>query len=147
MNQHWLLSFVRLFLAITGTADIGETIRYSANPSEPTQLGRSTLTVISVLIGDGVIVSPRLLPEKSYERLQIHRLWLIHNRNWLSVTIPIISWLGELSRVSAFRQDFIPDDIAPSLRPYCRSALSRSSVNFLVSAKGRITTNWVLTVM
>jgi hypothetical protein len=71
MNQHWLLGFVRLFLAITGTADIGETIRYFGNPSEPTQLGKSTLTMISVLIGDGVIVSPRLLLEKSYERLQI----------------------------------------------------------------------------
>ncbi|KAJ7875590.1 hypothetical protein B0H14DRAFT_2568736 [Mycena olivaceomarginata] len=109
MNQHWILSFVRLFLATTGTADIGETIRYSANPSEPTQLGRSTLTVISVLIGDRVIGSS----------------------------------VGFLLSVKTSSLTISP----PACGLTVAALFSRSSVNFLVSAKGRITTNWVLTVM
>lgn len=55
------MTVVRFFRGLLGAADIGAIIQDFANPSEITQLGRSALTQISVLLGDAVIVSARML--------------------------------------------------------------------------------------
>ncbi|KAJ6562209.1 hypothetical protein B0H19DRAFT_1026996 [Mycena capillaripes] len=116
-STHWILTVVRFFHAILAFPDTGATLRYFSDPSEVPQLARNALTEISVLIGDAVIV---------------HRLWFIRGRDWRVAAVPVISWLGELTCGIAVAYQF-----------------SRYSTNidFLTSAEGWITANWVLTVI
>ncbi|KAJ6450918.1 hypothetical protein C8R45DRAFT_946538 [Mycena sanguinolenta] len=75
--------FVNLYLRVSnGSLDTeAALLNYGADSSQRTQVVRSALAEMTVLVGDAVI---------------IHRLWLIWNRNLNVVILPIISWLGVL---------------------------------------------------
>ncbi|KAJ6526829.1 hypothetical protein B0H19DRAFT_1197143 [Mycena capillaripes] len=82
-SGHWILTVVRFSQAVlSGSLDTEAALLYSGtDSSQRTQVVRSALAEVTVLIGDAVI---------------IHRLWLIWNRNFSVVILPMISWVGVL---------------------------------------------------
>ncbi|KAJ7831645.1 hypothetical protein B0H13DRAFT_2430598 [Mycena leptocephala] len=79
---HWILTVIHFFRGFLGTPDIGSAHEYFAHDQTMTQVIRSALGDITLLIGDAVI---------------IHRLWLIWNRNLRVIVLPVLSWLGMLA--------------------------------------------------
>ncbi|KAJ7914089.1 hypothetical protein B0H13DRAFT_2463742, partial [Mycena leptocephala] len=117
-TAHWVLTVVRFFRAVLGSADTYAAILYYADDSQTTQVARSALTEMTMLIGDAVI---------------IHRLWLIWNRNFRVVVVPVILWFGVLACgivvACLFSQSWL------------------GHILFTTSAGGWVTANWMLTTI
>ncbi|KAJ7717980.1 hypothetical protein B0H16DRAFT_1610043 [Mycena metata] len=116
-SAHWILTVVRFFEAFSSGGNAVALLFYS-NDSRSTQVARSALTELAVLIGDAVI---------------IHRLWLIGNRNIYVTIIPVISWIGVL--VCAIVVTVL----------FSQSNLEQDP--FRTSAGNWVTGNWVLTAV
>ncbi|KAJ7625170.1 hypothetical protein B0H17DRAFT_1111479 [Mycena rosella] len=86
-SGHWILTVVRFSQAVlSGSLETeAALLYYGPDSSQRTQVGRSALAEMTVLIGDAVI---------------IQRLWLIWNRNFSVVFLPIISWVGVLCGIA-----------------------------------------------
>ncbi|KAJ7454188.1 hypothetical protein FB451DRAFT_1373607 [Mycena latifolia] len=83
----------------------------------PIQVARISLTSLTLLIGDALI---------------IHRLWLIWNREFRVVALPVLTWLGVL--------------VCGIFVGYGISESSVGNDKFLTSAGEWLTANWVLSV-
>ncbi|KAJ7910882.1 hypothetical protein B0H13DRAFT_2328937 [Mycena leptocephala] len=79
-TAHWVLTVVRFFRAVLGSADTYAAILYYADDSQTTQVARSALTEMTMLIGDAVIVSAQFLV-----------LTGVHD------IVPVILWFGVLA--------------------------------------------------
>ncbi|KAJ7770770.1 hypothetical protein B0H16DRAFT_1516383 [Mycena metata] len=77
-GAHWSLTIVRFFDAFLWSANAE---RFYLDNSLETQTARSLLSVMSVIIGDAAI---------------IHRLWLIWNRSFPVIILPVMTCIGIL---------------------------------------------------
>ncbi|KAJ6603568.1 hypothetical protein DFH09DRAFT_1354708 [Mycena vulgaris] len=117
-SGHWILTVVCFAAAVlSGSLDTeAALLYYGPDSSQRTQVVRSALADMTVLIGDAVI---------------IHRLWLIWNRNFSVVVLPIISWVGVLvcGVAVTYLQSHGGNDV------------------FATRAGGWVTANWALPMM
>ncbi|KAJ7040055.1 hypothetical protein C8F04DRAFT_273259 [Mycena alexandri] len=116
-SGHWILTAVRFSQALLSGSLNTEAalLYYGPESSQRTQVVRSALAEITVLIGDAVI---------------IHRLWLIWNRNLSIVVLPMISWVGVLVCGVAVAYLFSQSHAGHNL--------------FSTRAGGWVTANWAL---
>ncbi|KAJ7710384.1 hypothetical protein B0H17DRAFT_1026905 [Mycena rosella] len=116
-SGHWILTVVRFSQAVlSGSLDTeAALLYYGPDSSQRTQVVRSALAEMTVLIGDAVI---------------IHRLWLIWNRNFSVVVLPIISWVGVL--------------VCGVAIAYLFSQSHAGHNGFSTRAGGWVTANWAL---
>ncbi|KAF8194015.1 hypothetical protein K438DRAFT_1969305 [Mycena galopus ATCC 62051] len=114
---HWILTVLRFSQAVlSGSLDTeAALLYYGPDSSQRTQVVRSALAEMTVLIGDAVI---------------IHRLWLIWNRNFTVVVLPIISWVGVL--------------VCGAAVAYLFSQSHAGHNDFATHAGGWVTANWAL---
>ncbi|KAJ7730122.1 hypothetical protein B0H16DRAFT_1585456, partial [Mycena metata] len=77
-GAHWILTIVRFFDAFLYSADVEQ---FYLDNSHETQTAMSLLSVISMFIGDAAI---------------IHRLWLIWNRSFPVIILPVMTCFGLL---------------------------------------------------
>ncbi|KAJ7725722.1 hypothetical protein B0H16DRAFT_1594064, partial [Mycena metata] len=77
-GAHWILTIVRFFDAFLCSANVE---RFYLDNSQETQTAMSLLSITSILIGDAAI---------------IHRLWLIWNRSFPVILLPVMSCFGLL---------------------------------------------------
>ncbi|KAJ7726237.1 hypothetical protein B0H16DRAFT_1593110 [Mycena metata] len=82
-GAHWILTIVRFFDAFLCSANVE---RFYLDNSQETHTAMSLLSITSILIGDAAI---------------IHRLWLIWNRSFPVIILPVMSCLGLLINGSA----------------------------------------------
>ncbi|KAF7336282.1 hypothetical protein MVEN_02176500 [Mycena venus] len=116
-SGHWILTVVRFSRAVlSGSLETAAALLYyGPETSQRTQVVRSALAEMTVLIGDAVI---------------IHRLWLIWNRNFGVVIFPIILWVGVLVCSVAVAYLFSQSHAGHNL--------------FATRAGGWVTANWAL---
>ncbi|KAJ7717979.1 hypothetical protein B0H16DRAFT_433264 [Mycena metata] len=116
-SAHWILTVVDFFEAFR-SRDNAVALLFYSNGSRSTQVARSVLSELAVLIGDAVI---------------IYRLWLIGNRNIYIVLIPVICWVGVLVCGTAVAVLFSQSNLEQD--------------PFRTSAGNWVTGNWVLTAV
>ncbi|KAJ6556534.1 hypothetical protein DFH09DRAFT_1365559 [Mycena vulgaris] len=117
-SGHWILTVVCFSAAVlSGSLDTeAALLYYGPDSSQRTQVVRIALNDMTVVIGDAVI---------------IHRLWLIWNRNFSVVVLPIISWVGVL--------------VCGVAIVYLQSHAEHNV--FATRAGGWVTANWALPMM
>ncbi|KAJ7089982.1 hypothetical protein C8R44DRAFT_892164 [Mycena epipterygia] len=115
-TAHWIITVKRLFLAFLGSA--GDPVQFYLDLSQPTSVGSDTLVLVAVLIGDAVI---------------IHRLWLVWNRDFRVIFVPVLSWIGGLTGGIAVPYLFMQSTSTPT------------NNRFLVAAGTWLTANWAFT--
>ncbi|KAJ7112686.1 hypothetical protein C8R44DRAFT_985090 [Mycena epipterygia] len=115
-TAHWIITVDRFFLAFLGSA--GDPLQFYLDQPQSTSVVNNTLVIMSVLIGDAVI---------------IHRLWVVWNRDLRVVFFPLFSWLGALAGGIAV--------------PYFLSQSTPTNHRFLTAADACLTANWVLTTL
>ncbi|KAJ7112661.1 hypothetical protein C8R44DRAFT_882421 [Mycena epipterygia] len=115
-TAHWIITVDRLFLAFLGSA--GDPLQFYLDESQPTSVMNSILVIVAGLIGDAVI---------------IHRLWLIWNRDFRVVFVPVLSWLGALTCGIAV--------------PYLFTQSTPTINRFLTPAGAWLTGSWALTTL
>ncbi|KAJ7454157.1 hypothetical protein FB451DRAFT_1280323 [Mycena latifolia] len=80
-TAHWILTIQAFFQAFLNATDPTAPLLFYLDSARPIEVARISLTVITLLIGDALI---------------IHRLWLIWNREFRVVALPVLTWLGIL---------------------------------------------------
>ncbi|KAJ7454191.1 hypothetical protein FB451DRAFT_1280438 [Mycena latifolia] len=116
-TAHWILTIQVFFQAFLNATDPTATLLFYMDNGRPIQVARHSLTSITLLIGDALI---------------IHRLWLIWNREFRVVALPVLTWLGVL--------------VCGIFVGYGISESSVGNDKFLASAGEWLTANWVLSV-
>ncbi|KAJ7454184.1 hypothetical protein FB451DRAFT_1280400 [Mycena latifolia] len=114
---HWILTIQAFFQAFLNATDPTATLLFYLDNGRPILVARVSLTVLTLLIGDALI---------------IHRLWLIWNREFRVVALPVLTWLGVL--------------VCGIFVVYALSESSVRNSKFLASAGQWLTANWVLSV-
>jgi len=74
---------------------------YFANEREPINLFRKTVSAMSILVGDGLVVcsqSPSLSKLSILSDIQIYRCFVIWSRNWWIIAGPIASMIATFSQ-------------------------------------------------
>ncbi|KAJ7193233.1 hypothetical protein GGX14DRAFT_592994 [Mycena pura] len=79
-TAQWILTVIRFFSAFLGSPNIDAISQYYLQHS-PVQVAITDLPVITILVGDAVI---------------IHRLWIIWNDNLYVTALAVLLWLGLL---------------------------------------------------
>ncbi|KAJ7454186.1 hypothetical protein FB451DRAFT_1280423 [Mycena latifolia] len=116
-TAHWILTIQVFFQGFLNTTDPTATLLFYLDDGRPIQVTRTSLTMIALLIGDALI---------------IHRLWLIWNREFRVVALPVLTWLGVL--------------VSGIFLVYTSSHSSIGNNKLLTSAGKWLTANWILTV-
>ncbi|KAJ7454246.1 hypothetical protein FB451DRAFT_1280601 [Mycena latifolia] len=80
-TAHWILTIQAFFQAFLNATDPTVTLLFYLDIGRPIHVARIYLTLVTLLIGDALI---------------IHRLWLIWNREFRVVALPVLTWLGVL---------------------------------------------------
>ncbi|KAJ7112549.1 hypothetical protein C8R44DRAFT_882319 [Mycena epipterygia] len=115
-TAHWIITVDRFFLAFLGSA--GDPLQFYLDESHPTSVMNGILVIVAGLIGDAVI---------------IHRLWLIWNRDFCVVFVPVLSWLAALTCGIAV--------------PYLFAQSTPTINRFLTPAGAWLTGSWALTTL
>ncbi|KAJ7131270.1 hypothetical protein C8R44DRAFT_774563, partial [Mycena epipterygia] len=123
-TAHWVITVKRFCLAFLGSA--GDPFQFYLDQSQPMSVINNTLVIVTVLIGDAVI---------------IHRLWLIWNRDFRVVIAPALSWLGALSEAS-----FVSTELLSHFA-YFFTQSTPTNNRFSTAAGASLTVNWALTIL
>ena len=74
---------------------------FFANERDPTNLFRKTVSALSILVGDGLVVrsqTPSLFRLSILSYIQIYRCYVIWTRNWWVIAGPIASMIATFSQ-------------------------------------------------
>lgn len=84
---------------------------FFADVTQPTFVMKNAVYTLQTLLGDGVVVSPRITPNKRYNILiehQIFRCYVVWQNIWI-VLLPILGWVavgGQYNKSPSYLSDF-----------------------------------------